>query len=257
MRTLSAQADAAAVASQGRGPLGRVRCRYRKLAPVYEFTLGERLLYARARRRALDLLRLAPGATVVDIACGTGLNFPLIEERIGPAGTLVGVDVTTAMLRRASARVKRSGWSNVNLVQLDVTTLTRDRLQQAGALRDAQPVDAVLCTLGMSVIPQWQAAWEAMLALVRPGGAAAVMDGSPPPTQALTTRLARPLVLLGCRYFAADWTREPYKLAERDLERFEITWSNWGYVHAAGGRTPDRPPPRPEVKARFEPEASR
>lgn len=33
--------------------------------------------------------------------------------------------------------------------------------------------------------------------------------------------LARPLVWLGCRFFAADWTREPWKLAERDLEQVE------------------------------------
>lgn len=100
MARLTARANAEPVASQRRGPLGRVRRRYEKLAPVYELTLGERL-YARARRRAVELLRLAPGATVVDIACGTGLNFPLIEERIGPAGALIGVDLTAAMLRRA------------------------------------------------------------------------------------------------------------------------------------------------------------
>ena len=114
-----------------------------------------------------------------------------------------------------------------------------DRLD--GALREDQQVDAVLCTLAMSVIPEWQSAWQTMLTLVRPGGAAAIMDGSPPPKQTLTTRLGWPLVLLGCRYFAADWTREPHKLAERDLERFQITRSKWGYVHAAGGRKPDRP----------------
>lgn len=139
----------------------------------------KRLLYADARRRAIDLLRLAPGATVVDFAC-TGLNFPLIEEQIGPSGTLIGADLTTGMLRRARARVQRAGWSNVNLVRLDVTSLTRERLEQVGALSRGKEVDAVLCTLGMSVIPQWEAAWEAMVALVRPGGTAAIMDFSPP-----------------------------------------------------------------------------
>ena len=221
--------------------LGRVLGRYGKLAPVYERTLGDRLLYAQARRRAVELLRLAPGATVVDFACGTGLNFALVEGRIGPSGTLIGVDLTAAMLRRASARVNRSGWSNVHLVQLDVTSLTREQLEQRAALRAGQQVDAVLCTLGMSVIPQWEAAWNAMLALVRPGGTAALMDGSPPPKRTMSTRLVWPLIWLGCRYFAADWTREPWKLAERDLEQVDIRWSNWGYawgyIHAAGGTT--------------------
>ena len=221
--------------------LGRVLGRYGKLAPVYERTLGDRLLYAQARRRAVELLRLAPGATVVDFACGTGLNFALVEGRIGPSGTLIGVDLTAAMLRRASARVNRSGWSNVHLVQLDVTSLTREQLEQRAALRAGQQVDAVLCTLGMSVIPQWEAAWNAMLALVRPGGTAALMDGSPPPKRTISTRLVWPLIWLGCRYFAADWAREPWKLAARDLEQVDISWSNrgyaWGYIHAAGGTT--------------------
>lgn len=216
-------------------PLGRVRRRYRRLAPVYERTLGDRWLYAAARRRAIELLRLAPGATVVDIACGTGLNFPLIEERIGPSGTLIGVDLTAEMLRRAGARVQRSGWSNVTLIQHDATSLTRDRLEQARALPTGRRIDAVLCTLGFSVIPQPEEAWQAMLALLRPGGAAAVMDGGPPRAQTLATQLARPLVWLGCRFFAADWTRQPWRLAQRDLNQFEITWSQGRYVHAAGG----------------------
>jgi hypothetical protein len=63
--------------------LAWVRRRYGRLASVYERSLGERLLYARARQRAIELLRLAPGATEVDFACDTGLNFPLLEQRIG------------------------------------------------------------------------------------------------------------------------------------------------------------------------------
>lgn len=223
-------------------PLSRVRSRYSRLASVYELTLGERLLYADARRRAVDLLRLSPGATVVDVACGTGFDFPLIEVKIGPSGSLIGVDLTTRMLGRANARVQQAGWSNINLVQLDATALTREKLEQAGALTEGQEVDAVLCTLGMSVIPDWQGAWEAMVALVRAGGTVAIMDGSPPPRQTVTTQLVRPLVWLGCRYFAADWNREAWRLVERDLDQVGITWSDWGYVYASGGTKRDSNP---------------
>jgi len=104
-----AGASSAPAARPAQAPLGRVLRRYKRLAPVYELALGERLLYARARRQAIQLLRLAPGSTVVDVACGTGLNFPLIQQRIGPSGRLIGVDLTAAMLRRANARVQRSG----------------------------------------------------------------------------------------------------------------------------------------------------
>src|SRR3954470_23718469 len=87
---------------------------YRKKAKHYDFT--SRLYPApgypqRAQRlRAVRALGLRPGDTVVDIACGTGLNFPLIEEAIGPEGRIVGVDLTDAMLSRAEDRIAANGW---------------------------------------------------------------------------------------------------------------------------------------------------
>jgi hypothetical protein len=47
------RANSVLAASPEHVPLGRVLRRYQKLAPVYERTLGERLLYAVARRRAV------------------------------------------------------------------------------------------------------------------------------------------------------------------------------------------------------------
>src|SRR3984957_981775 len=53
------------------------------------------------RRRAVRALGLRPGDTVVDMACGTGLNFRLLERVVGPGGLIVGVALTDAMLARA------------------------------------------------------------------------------------------------------------------------------------------------------------
>ena len=66
---------------------------YRKKAKHYDIT--SRLYPAPGypqrtqRLRAVDALRLRPGDTVVDMACGTGLNFSLIEQVIGPHGRIV------------------------------------------------------------------------------------------------------------------------------------------------------------------------
>src|SRR6202050_5287649 len=96
---------------------------YRKKAKHYDIT--SRLYPApgypqRAQRlRAVQALGLRAGASVIDIACGTGLNFPLIEEVIGPGGRIVGVDLTDAMLARARDRIQANGWSNASLVQAD------------------------------------------------------------------------------------------------------------------------------------------
>jgi hypothetical protein len=37
-------------------------------------------------------------ATVIDLACGTSLNFPLLRQAVGPGGRTVGVDLTDAIL---------------------------------------------------------------------------------------------------------------------------------------------------------------
>jgi demethylmenaquinone methyltransferase/2-methoxy-6-polyprenyl-1,4-benzoquinol methylase len=52
----------------------------------------------------------------LEVGCGTGLNFGLIEDRIGSEGLLIGVDLCPAMLARARARADRAGWDNVVLI---------------------------------------------------------------------------------------------------------------------------------------------
>jgi demethylmenaquinone methyltransferase/2-methoxy-6-polyprenyl-1,4-benzoquinol methylase len=95
------------------------------------------------RRKAVKALALAPGDTVVEVGCGTGLNFGLLQEAIRPAGKIIGVDLTDAMLEQARKRVSEQSWQNVELVHSD-------------ALRYAFPpgVDGVLSTFALSLIPE-------------------------------------------------------------------------------------------------------
>jgi ubiquinone/menaquinone biosynthesis C-methylase UbiE len=95
------------------------------------------------RHRAVQALGLQAGDTVVDIACGTGLNFSLIEQAIGPAGRIVGVDLTDAMLAQAQRRIARNGWSNVSLVHAD-----------AAEFEFATEVNAILSTYALSHVPE-------------------------------------------------------------------------------------------------------
>ncbi len=120
---------------------------YRKKARHYDVT--SRLYPApgypqRAQRlRVVQSLGLCPGDTVVDIACGTGLNFRMVEEAIGPSGRIVGVDLTDAMLDRARERVDANGWGNVSLVQAD-----------AAAFDFPAEVDAILSTYALTQVPE-------------------------------------------------------------------------------------------------------
>ncbi len=88
---------------------------YRRLAPTYDRRVARG--GARPRRMAVERLRLQPGDVVVDVACGTGLSFPLFQERIGPEGKVFGVDASADMLALAKERVEANGWTSVTLIE--------------------------------------------------------------------------------------------------------------------------------------------
>jgi ubiquinone/menaquinone biosynthesis C-methylase UbiE len=96
---------------------------YRRRAGHYNFTANLYYLIGfretAYRRKAVESINLRRGDSVVEIGCGTGLNFPLLEHAVGPEGKITGVDLTDEMLEQARRRVKENGWSNVELVQSD------------------------------------------------------------------------------------------------------------------------------------------
>ena len=71
------------------------------------------------RRQAVARLAPARGEVIIDVGCGTGLNFAAIRQAIGPSGRLIGVEQSPGMLDRARTRIERQGWSNVELVHSD------------------------------------------------------------------------------------------------------------------------------------------
>jgi len=142
---------------------------YRKRAPSYDFTANLYYLigyreYA-YRRRAVQALQLQPGDTVVDIACGTGLNFPLLEAAVGPAGRIVGVDLNDAMLAQAAKRVLREEWKNVELVHSD-----------AAVFDFPTDIDCALSTFAITLVPEFDAIIQKGVAALKPGGRFAILD---------------------------------------------------------------------------------
>src|SRR6185369_5755523 len=117
------------------------------------------------RRRAVRALGLREGDTVVDVACGTGQNFPLLEQAIGFEGRIVGVDLTDAMLAQAQQRVEANGWRNVSLAHTD-----------AAAFEFPAEVDAILSTYALSHLPEPGAVIAHGAAALRPVGRWVVLD---------------------------------------------------------------------------------
>jgi ubiquinone/menaquinone biosynthesis C-methylase UbiE len=96
------------------------------------------------RKRAIQSLALNHGDTVVDLACGTGLNFFLLQQQAGPRGKITGVDLTDAMLDEAAGRVAAHGWSNVELVKLDVARYVFPA-----------SLDGILSTFALTLVPEF------------------------------------------------------------------------------------------------------
>lgn len=117
------------------------------------------------RRRAVAALELKPGANVVDIGCGTGLNFPLLRRAVGAHGRVIGVDLTDGMVAQARERIEHHGWSNVSVVQSD-----------AAAYRFPERVDGVLSTFALTLVPEYEQVIARAAAALTSGGCLAVLD---------------------------------------------------------------------------------
>jgi ubiquinone/menaquinone biosynthesis C-methylase UbiE len=63
----------------------------------------------RARTTGLRLLRVQPGARVLELGCGDGGALVTLARAVGPAGQVVGLDLSPAMVRRAATRLRRAG----------------------------------------------------------------------------------------------------------------------------------------------------
>ncbi len=216
---------------------------YRKKAKHYDITSR---LYPvpgypqRAHRlRAVRALGLREGDRVIDIACGTGLNFPLIEQVIGPDGRIVGVDLTDAMLAHARDRIRTRGWRNISLVQADAVDFNFPA-----------EVDAILSTYALSQVPDCAAVIAHGAAALAEGGRWVVLDLKVP---ANTPRRLAQLGTAILRPFAAvdEWiSRRPWEAirAAMQSELADLSWTELCFgtaFLAAGSRGPGASGVRP------------
>jgi SAM-dependent methyltransferase len=120
------------------------------------------------RELLVNTLPARRGDTVLDVGCGTGLCLPLLQRKVGPSGTIVGIDASEQMLEVAGERVAQHGWDNVRLLAAPVA-----RAPIEGA------ADAALFCAVHEVL-QSPAALEHVFDHLRPGAPVAAAGGKWP-----------------------------------------------------------------------------
>jgi ubiquinone/menaquinone biosynthesis C-methylase UbiE len=113
-----------------------------------------------AQTRLLALAGLRPGERVLDVACGTGLVTFAAAAKVGPAGHVVGVDISDNMVELARARADEQALDHVRVARMDAEHLD---------LPDAT-FDAAVCALGLMYVPDVPKAVGEMTRVLVPGG---------------------------------------------------------------------------------------
>jgi len=193
--------------------------KYRRHAAGYDATAARTMAL---RARTVRLLALQPGDVVLDVACGTGLSFPLLREGVGATGKVIGVELSPEMLAQARARVASKGWTNVVLMQ----TAMED-----APIADA--LDAILFNYTHDVLRS-PPALERIFASARPGARVAIAGVKHSPWWLFPARLWR---LANARPYLTTFEGldRPWSLLERHVAGLEITPVMWGtnYIGAA------------------------
>ena len=71
---------------------------------------------------AMDALAPKPGERVIDLGCGCGDTSLELARRVGPAGAVLGADISAPMLGVARRRATEAGLSQASFIQADVQT---------------------------------------------------------------------------------------------------------------------------------------
>jgi ubiquinone/menaquinone biosynthesis C-methylase UbiE len=103
---------------------------------------------------------VSPGDAVLDVATGTGQVLFAAAEAVGPAGRVVGIDLTDGMLDHARRRIESHG-----LAKAEVQVGDAEQLPFPDAL-----FDRVLCGFGLFFFPDHHRALCGFYRVLRPGG---------------------------------------------------------------------------------------
>ena len=109
-------------------------------------------------RRAMEHTGVAPGEAVLDVGCGCGQSTLQLADRVGPGGSIMGIDVSRVMLERARSRA--ADRANVRFEAADAQTATLPNGRY----------DLVFSRFGVMFFADPMAAFANLRSSLKPGG---------------------------------------------------------------------------------------
>jgi ubiquinone/menaquinone biosynthesis C-methylase UbiE len=103
---------------------------------------------------------------VLDIGCGAGFDSLIAAMRVGPAGRVISVDMTPAMLEKAAASARHSGLANIEF---------REGLAESLPAA-TESVDVVISNGVLNLCPDKMAVMAEVHRVLKPGGRIQIGD---------------------------------------------------------------------------------
>lgn len=148
--------------SNGSSHADRLESFYAGQAEGYD-DFRKRLLHG--RKELLDELPINEGDRWVELGGGTGATVEMLGDRRQSLAKLEIVDLCPSLLEIARRRIRSNDWTNVVATEADATTY-----------QPSSAVDAVIFSYSLTMIPNWFAAIDNAIRMLRPGGFIAVVD---------------------------------------------------------------------------------
>ena len=104
---------------------------------------------------------IIPGETILDVGCGAGMDLLLAARRTGAIGRAIGIDMTPAMIERATAAALKAGlWKTVKV-----------RRGMAEELPiESETIDIVISNGALNLSAHKVRAFSEIFRVLRPGG---------------------------------------------------------------------------------------